>query len=144
MPIEFHNNGSTFTISNPTDYSNWVDSFSKTLFNNQAIISVVFCSDKSLLEINQEYLQHDTYTDIITFDLKNPHDTSYLIEGELYISVDRIKENAKQFNVSFDVELRRVISHGIIHLNGYQDKAPAEKEIMRKKENEALALWGND
>lgn len=93
--------------------------------------SVVFCSDTYLLKINREYLNHDYYTDIITFDLS----ASNLVEGELYISVDRVKENAKNLKTQFSVEILRVIIHGALHLCGYKDKTSPEEKKMRMKED---------
>ncbi|HVM87389.1 MAG TPA: rRNA maturation RNase YbeY [Puia sp.] len=94
-------------------------------------VSYVFCSDEFLLKINQEYLNHDYYTDIVTFDLSE----TYQIVGEIYISIDRVKDNAKTFNSSFFEELHRVIFHGALHLSGYADKTINEKARMTKKEN---------
>jgi probable rRNA maturation factor len=100
-------------------------------------LTYIFCSDAYLLQINKEYLNHDTYTDIITFPyLSPPH-----IEGDIFISIDRIKENAQEFNTTFDEELRRVMIHGVLHLCGYPDKTEEEAALMRVKEAEALTLW---
>jgi probable rRNA maturation factor len=98
-------------------------------------LNCIFCSDKYLLEINQEYLGHDEYTDIITFNLS---DTPQVIEGEVYISVDRVKENASKLKLSFRNELLRVIFHGVLHLCNYNDKTPHERAKMRKKEDKCL------
>jgi rRNA maturation RNase YbeY len=95
-------------------------------------ISYVFCSDPYLLEINQRFLQHDTYTDIISFDYTAPKGT---LLGEIYISVDRVKENAHAMGLSFSQELHRVIFHGVLHLCGYKDKLKADKALMRAKED---------
>uniref|UniRef100_UPI00321632BC rRNA maturation RNase YbeY n=1 Tax=uncultured Draconibacterium sp. TaxID=1573823 RepID=UPI00321632BC len=94
-------------------------------------ISVVFCSDAYLLDINKQYLAHNYYTDIITFDYVEEN----VISGDLFISIDRIRENAKEFNVSFIKELYRVVFHGILHLVGYNDKTEEEQHIMTEKEN---------
>jgi len=108
--------------------------------NNYTIESLVYVhqSDEELLEINQRSLQHDTYTDIITFDLS---DTEGVIDGEIYISVDRIKENASVFGVAFRNEYHRVLSHGLLHLMGFKDKTNEEKTEMRKQEDFALAIF---
>ena len=95
-------------------------------------LSIVFCSDEYLLDINREHLAHDYYTDIITFDLSASKDAG--ISGELYISIDRVKENATQFGFNFTQELHRVIFHGLLHLCGYKDKKQADIAMMRKKE----------
>ena len=96
-------------------------------------LNYVFCSDKRLLEINQQYLAHDYYTDIITFDLSEKG--SEIISGEIYISVDRVRNNAKTAGYLISVELLRVIFHGVLHLCGYGDKKRGEKAIMREKED---------
>lgn len=101
-------------------------------------ISVIFCSDAYLLNINEQYLGHDYYTDIVTFDYVE----NSVISGDLFISIDRINDNAKQLGVSFDEELLRVIIHGVLHLTGYKDKTIAEKKIMREKENFYLVKAG--
>jgi len=98
-------------------------------------ISLIFCSDEYLLNMNKEYLDHDYYTDIITFDYYTE-----AISGDLFISIDRVKENALLNNVLFRDELNRVVAHGVLHLLGFGDKSEEESAQMRKKENEALAL----
>ena len=100
-------------------------------------LGYVFCSDDYLLEINQQFLDHDTLTDIVTFD----YTEGTILNGEIYISTDRVADNAKDFNVDFDTELRRVIIHGLLHMCGYGDKTEDEKSRMRSKEDEYLALW---
>ena len=99
-------------------------------------IDYVFCSDEFLLKINQEYLSHDTYTDIITFDYSMADE----LAGEIYISTDRVSDNAERFGVSMNEELHRVMIHGILHLSGYGDKRKEEKQNMRDLENKALAM----
>jgi rRNA maturation RNase YbeY len=98
-------------------------------------LQYVFCSDEYLLEINQQFLQHDTLTDIVTFELGEDPDTT---EGEIYISIDRVKENAEKFKVAEEQELHRVIFHGALHLCGYKDKTKEQSALMRDKENECL------
>ena len=100
-------------------------------------INYIFCTDEQLHKINLKYLGHDTYTDIITFDNS---DEERVLESDIYISLDRIKENAKNLGKRFDEELHRVIIHGVLHLLGYNDKTVDEKEIMRIKENTCLSL----
>lgn len=102
-------------------------------------MSYIFVSDEKLLEVNKQFLSHDYYTDIITFDYVEDN----VISGDIYISIDRIKENAKKFNVTFDNELHRVIIHGVLHLLGYKDHNPKDEKQMRKEENEALQLFYN-
>ncbi len=94
-------------------------------------LSVVFCSDEYLIKMNKEYLQHDYYTDIITFDYVEEN----VISGDLFISLDRIKDNARKFDVPVINELYRVVFHGVLHLVGYNDKTDEEKKMMREKEN---------
>jgi probable rRNA maturation factor len=116
--------------------------FLKSLFSREGQtlrnLQYVFCSDDYLLEINQEFLQHDTYTDIITFELSPvPGET----EGEIYISLDRVQENARKFGVAEEQELHRVIFHGALHLCGYKDKSRKEAALMRQKEEEYLNAY---
>lgn len=99
-------------------------------------IDFVFCSDAFLLPLNKKYLRHQTLTDIITFDYSNKK----ILAGEIYISLDRVKENAKTFGVEFSEELYRVMLHGVLHLIGYRDKTAEEKSRMRRKENRYLRL----
>jgi rRNA maturation RNase YbeY len=101
-------------------------------------LSYIFCSDEHLLTINKDFLKHDFYTDVITFDLSP---TKNETEGEVYLSVDRIKDNAKQLGVSFKEELHRVIFHGALHLCGFKDKKKADKQQMRLSENKYLKLY---
>jgi rRNA maturation RNase YbeY len=103
-------------------------------------LSYSFCSDEYLLEINREHLNHDYLTDIITFDLS---DDSRLIEGDIYISIDRVRENAKQMGIGIELELKRVMAHGLLHLMGYDDKTNSGKIEMRVKEDGCLALIKN-
>ena len=98
----------------------------------------IFCSDEELLQINQEFLKHDDLTDIITFDLS---DDPAVLKGEIYISVERVKDNAMIFNIPFHTELARVIFHGALHLCGYNDKGQKDQQLMRRKEEEYLAEW---
>lgn len=125
-------------------------SFLSALFqregNSLASLGVIFCSDDQLLEINRQFLQHDDYTDIITFDLTDRKDANEKgrilpVIGEIYISIDRILENANKFAIPKQDELYRVLFHGCLHLCGYGDKKPAEKRRMTEKEDEYLALY---
>ena len=100
-------------------------------------ISYFFCDDEYLLGVNQQFLNHDTYTDIITFD----YVVSDLISGDIMISLDRVGENARKYDVSFEWELLRVVIHGVLHLLGQGDKTEAEAAEMRRQEEESLALW---
>ena len=99
-------------------------------------IAYIFCSDEKILEVNKEYLQHDYYTDIITFD----YDEGDIISGDLFISLDTVRTNSEQFDTEYDEELHRTIIHGVLHLCGINDKGPGEREIMEAAENKALFL----
>jgi len=99
-------------------------------------VSYIFCSDEHILNVNREYLQHDYYTDIITFD----YTEGKRISGDVFISLDTVASNAEKFGVAYEEELYRVIIHGILHLCGINDKSPEERKGMEKEENEALKL----
>lgn len=101
-------------------------------------LTYIFCSDEALLEINRQFLDHDTFTDIITFDLS---ESDKALEGEIYISVDRVAENAQKFGTDYAQELHRVIFHGVLHLCGFKDKTKKDAAEMRRQEDECLAAW---
>ncbi len=136
--INFHIEDIDFKIQQKQKIKNWL----KSVVVNEGFIlgdlNYVFCSDDYLLKINVEYLEHDYLTDIITFD--NSEDEA-LIEGDIFISIDRVKDNAGTFQVSDDYELKRVLVHGILHLCGYFDKTDEEEKLMRSKENQYLQLF---
>lgn len=119
-------------------YLSWLEPIITAHQHTLATLNYIFCSDDYLLEINKEYLNHDYYTDIITFDNT---DEAGLIEGDIFISVDRVKENAENNSVDFMIELNRVIVHGLLHLLGFKDKSEEEKKEMRKNEDACLSLW---
>ena len=121
-----------------TVISNWLSAVAKTYGRSIRSLSYVLCSDAYLIEMNVERLNHDTYTDIITFDLCDNEPN--IIEGECYISLERVKENAQIFNVSSVDELRRVLVHGLLHLCGLGDKSDAESIVMREAEELALNM----
>ena len=116
--------------------TNWISKVCITENYNLGDISLIFCSDEYLLDMNRTHLDHDYYTDIITFDYTD----NQIVSGDLFISIDRVRDNASDFNVSFDHELHRVIIHGVLHLCGYKDKSDDEEKLMRTKENNALSL----
>ncbi|GAK74767.1 MULTISPECIES: rRNA maturation RNase YbeY [Nonlabens] len=126
-----------FELSDEVRYSKWLRAVALSENKSLGDLSYVFCTDDFLLEINQKYLNHDTLTDIITFDYCDDD----FIHGEIYISVDRVKDNAKDFVVSFDDELLRVMSHGLLHLIGFGDKTDIEKSTMRLKEDEKIKMF---
>lgn len=116
--------------------SAWIKRVAEKYGHKLGDIAYIFCSDEHILEVNKQYLQHDYYTDIITFD----YTEEKKISGDLFISLDTVKTNAEKFGAEYDTELHRVIIHGILHLCGINDKGPGEREIMEKNENEALEL----
>lgn len=118
-------------------YANWLRKVVTSEAKLLGDIVYIFCDDAYLLKINQEYLQHDTFTDIITFD----YSSGNTIAGDLFISTERVRENAMQFDVAFEDELRRVMVHGILHLVGYGDKDQGEEKLMRSKEEEKMKLF---
>lgn len=123
-----------------TDTSLWLEKIAASHQKEILEINYIFCSDDYLLEVNREYLDHDYYTDIITFD--NSEDPKNL-ESDIFISLDRVEENAKDLNISFDKELLRVMAHGLLHLCGFKDKSNADAEHMREQEDSSLILWEN-
>ncbi len=117
-------------------------SFIKEIFKKEKKklddLQYIFCSDNYLLRINQQHLHHDFYTDIITFGLS---ESGQAVNAEIYISVERVKDNSKNFNASFKRELHRVMFHGVLHLCGYKDKSKKEKQLIREKEDMYLTLY---
>ena len=127
-----------FRCKDKRKISMWIESvvnkFPGKILGN---ISVVFCNDEYLLEINKKYLSHDYYTDVITFD----YTEGSVISGDILISIERVKENAKEYEATFEEELHRVIIHGVLHLLGSKDSSVKERAEMSRREDEALALW---
>ncbi|MGL4596558.1 MAG: rRNA maturation RNase YbeY [Bacteroidia bacterium] len=111
----------------------------KTHKREIAGLQYIFCTDQYLIGINRQFLDHDTYTDIITFDYSKDYGTNFAA-GEIYISIDRVRENAKTFQVKTQDELHRVMAHGLLHICGFRDKTTKEQNLMRKQEEIALAL----
>ena len=134
--IDFHYE-TDFSISNETKFADWINRIILSENNTQSQLDFIFCDDEYLLKINQDYLDHDTYTDIITF----PYEDMNGIAGDIFISVDRVKENASDFGVKFDLELKRVMAHGVLHLLGFGDKSEEEASQMRLKEDEKIKLF---
>lgn len=134
--IEFSSQND-FVLEQPERVEDWLKAAALKESYGIASLGYVFCSDDFLLEINQQFLDHDTLTDIVTFD----YTEGTILNGEIYISTDRVGDNAKDFNVTFETELLRVIIHGLLHMCGYGDKTEEEKLQMRSKEDEYLALW---
>lgn len=125
-----------FKYINPQKAIDWVEKSIQSEFKNSGELNFVFCSDEFLIKMNNEYLDHDTYTDIITFNYVENN----MISGDLFISIDRVKENAEANDVSFITELNRVMIHGVLHLIGYDDKTASDAQQIRAKEDFYLAL----
>ncbi len=134
MSIIYHKEEIEFQLFDETQLTNWLESIADSEKKRISRISFVFCSDDYLLDINKEYLNHDYYTDIITF----PYKQEIEIESDIFISIDRIKENATTFKSTFDRELLRVMAHGLLHLMGYKDKSEVDQREMREKEDWAI------
>jgi rRNA maturation RNase YbeY len=126
-----------FQVPNEDLYSNWITSVIESEGKQCGEVSYIFCDDEYLLEINQQYLDHDTFTDIISFD----YSEGSLVSGDIFISVDRVQDNAIDFNVSFEEELRRVMIHGVLHYCGYKDKSESDEIAMRSKEDEKIKMF---
>ncbi len=137
--IHFHTEEISFTLKNKTHLKKWISTAIEQNERKIGEISFVFCSDRYLLSINQKYLKHDTYTDIITFDYSKSS-TGLPISGDIFISLERVKENAKKFSKKTDEELHRVMIHGILHLLGFKDKTAEQKKEMREAEENCLEI----
>ena len=136
-PVRFFSEGTDFKLAHPRKTRLWLNKASKKEGRNIKGLSIIFGSDDFLFNLNVTFLHHKTLTDVITFDLSEGKE----IEGEIYVSLDRVEENALKFDSSFEKELLRVMIHGLLHLLGYQDKTPSQKAQIRKKEEAYLSLW---
>ena len=137
MAIYFSTENIDFELGDESRVKKWISAVVSAQRKRVGNLSYLFCDDAYLIEINRTYLNHDTYTDIITFDDVEGD----IVSGDIMISVERVRENASLFNSSFEQELRRVIIHGVLHLLGQADKSEEEAAAMRRKEESALALW---
>lgn len=126
-----------FTLDNEQTFADWLSAVIVSENKNEGEINYIFCDDEYLHKINVEYLNHDTLTDIISFDYTVGNE----LNGDIFVSVERVEDNAKDFNVSFIEELKRVLAHGILHYCGYKDKSDSEAELMRSKEDEKIAMF---
>jgi probable rRNA maturation factor len=126
-----------FELDNETQYEEWISRIIESEGFDEGEINYIFCDDEYLHKINVEYLNHDTLTDIISFD----YTVGNLIQGDIFVSIERVRENADDFKVSFDEELRRVLSHGVLHYCGYKDKSEADEVVMRAKEEEKMQMF---
>lgn len=136
MAIGFYAEDVEFPVIRQEAVSMWIKAVAETYGKKVGRISYIFCSDEKILEVNRQYLQHDYYTDIITFDYTEGNK----ISGDLFISLDTVRTNAEAFHTSYHEELHRTIIHGILHLCGINDKGPGEREIMEENENRALVI----
>lgn len=134
MAISFQNQAIEFKLSDKLKIKSWIKTIVELEKKKLGQINFVFTSDEELLKTNIEFLKHNTYTDIITFD----YCEGKLVNGDIIISIDRVTENAKKFKVDFESEIKRVIIHGVLHLCGYKDKNLKDAEVMKGKENWAL------
>lgn len=139
MKIYFHTEDISFRYKDKEKTREWLKQIISGYDRIPGSLNFIFCSDSYLLDINKNYLNHHHYTDVITFDLAEDE----RISGDIFISVDKVKENAALWEDSFSRELRRVMVHGVLHLLGYDDSSEAERNIMRVLEDKALSLWMN-
>lgn len=140
MAINFFSEEIAFSLPQKLKRKTWLKQISQTENFKIGELNYIFCSDEYLYKINVDYLNHYTYTDIITFD--NSEEET-IIEGDIFISIDRVKENARKLRQDESTELSRVISHGLFHLMGYKDKSPEQAALMRTKEEFAINLYKN-
>ena len=126
-----------FKLTSKAKFSNWLSTVIISENKKEGEINYIFCDDDYLLEINQQYLHHDTLTDIISFDYSVGNE----LHGDIFISIERVKDNAADFNVSFEDELKRVMVHGVLHYCGYKDKSDADEQLMRVKEEEKMKMF---
>ena len=126
-----------FELADETIFSDWISKLILTENKIEGDLNFIFCDDDFLHKINLEYLHHDTLTDIISFD----YCVGKELHGDIFISIERVRENAVEFEVAFDNELKRVMAHGILHYCGFKDKTEADLALMREKENEKILLF---
>ena len=126
-----------FELENEAHYEDWISRIIESEGFDEGEINYIFCDDEYLHKINVEYLDHDTLTDIISFD----YTVGNLIQGDIFVSIERVQDNASDFNVSFEDELKRVLSHGVLHYCGYKDKSPKDEALMRSKEDEKMQMF---
>ncbi len=134
--ISYNNDGVSMPKIRKRDTNAWIKAVAQSYGKKVGEIAYIFCDDEKILEVNKQYLQHDYYTDIITFDYTEDD----VINGDVFISLDTVRSNSEEQGTTYEEELHRVIIHGILHLCGIDDKGPGEREIMEAAENKALAL----
>ena len=128
---------SDFSLEQEEVYASWIETIVESENKILGEISYIFCDDEYLHSINMQYLNHDTLTDIISFD----YTEGDIISGDIFVSIERVVDNAKDFNVSFDEELKRVLAHGVLHYCGYKDKSDKDALLMRTKEEEKIKMF---
>lgn len=138
--IYFFKEDCQFDLRKLKRHKRWLNQLANSYEFEIAELNYIFCSDEYLHKINLDYLNHDTYTDIITFDLQENNEGNNSIEADIFISIDRVTDNAKNLNIDFEEELARVMAHGLLHLIGFKDKSDNEQDEMRLAENKALEL----
>ena len=126
-----------FKLENEEQYSSWISNVISSENKKEGDINYIFCDDEYILEINKQYLDHDYYTDIISFDYSVGNE----LHGDIFVSIERVRENAIEFDVTFDEELKRVLAHGVLHYCGYKDKTEEEELVMRSKEDEKIKMF---
>lgn len=136
MAVIYETEGVKMPIIKKRDTTEWIKKVAASYGKRVGDIAYIFCSDEKILEVNRQYLQHDYYTDIITFD----YCQGDRISGDLFISIETVQTNSEQFHTLYEEELNRTIIHGILHLCGINDKGPGEREIMEAAENKALSM----
>ena len=138
MAIHFFSEEIRFTLKEKLNRKRWLTKIATNAGFKIKELNYVFCSDEYLYQMNRDYLKHDTYTDIITFDNSEKKDD---IEGDIFVSIDRVRENAKTNAQEVETEMNRVLAHGLLHLMGYKDKSKEEAALMRLKEEESIKLY---
>jgi probable rRNA maturation factor len=138
MAIHFFSEEIPYTLKEKLNRKRWLTKIATNAGFKIKELNYVFCSDEYLYQMNRDYLKHDTYTDIITFDNSEKKDD---IEGDIFISIDRVRENAKTLAQEAETEMNRVLAHGLLHLMGYKDKTQEEAALMRLKEEESIKLY---
>ena len=126
-----------FFLENKSTYQEWISSIINSEGHSEGDINYIFCDDDYLLNLNNDFLNHDTLTDIITFN----YNMGKQVNSDIYISTERVRDNAQDFDVSFETELRRVMCHGVLHLCGFNDKTDEEQALMTEKENEKMKMF---
>jgi probable rRNA maturation factor len=126
-----------FELGDEVAFSSWISAIIESESKKEGDINYIFCDDEYLLKLNEEYLNHDTLTDIISFDYSVGNE----LHGDIFISIERVRENASDFDVTFENELKRVMAHGVLHYCGYKDKTETDSQIMRTKEEEKIKMF---